>query len=86
MIFHYYITLYYYANLKSSISCLFYEDIYLSFDIFVSFWSVFKCSFFECNAFEEAVILSAILLPIKSSVVFWVAVFEAVFMSSILNI
>ena len=57
--------LYYYTNLNSSIIyCLFSGDIYLSFGISILF------SFFNCNSlgdfFETLVILSAILLPIKS--------------------
>ena len=64
--------LHYYTNLNSSIIChLFSGDIYLSFGISASCSSVFKCNSLECNFFrnfETLVILSAILLPIKSPV------------------
>ena len=57
--------LYYYINLISSIIFhLFSGDVYLSSAIFNSFSSVFK-TFCE-DFFETLVILSAILLPIKS--------------------
>ena len=60
------IPLLYYVNLNSSIiCCLFSGDIYLSFYISNSFSSAFEL-FFECNSFGAFVILSAILLPIKS--------------------
>ena len=62
----------YCTNLNSSIICfLFSGDIYFSFGISLSFSSVFKCDSFECNYFgdfETLVILSAVLLPIKSPV------------------
>ena len=57
--------------------------------------SIFKCNSVECNSiergsakdfFEILVILSAILLPIKSpvaSAVFWIALFEAVVIASV---
>ena len=58
-------------------------DIYLSFGISIS------CSIFECNSlwnfFETPVILSEILLPVKSpvaSAVFHLTHFEAVFIAS----
>ena len=53
--------------------------------------SVLASSFFECSVedfFETLVILSAILLPIKSSVAsaaFWIALFEAVFIASVVD-
>ena len=77
--------LYYYINLISSIIFhLFSGDLYLSSAIFNSFSSVFK-TFCE-GFFETLVILSAILLPIKSiiasSAVFWIAHSEAVFIAS----
>ena len=84
--------LYYNTNFYSSITCcLFSGDIYLSFGISVSFSSVFKCNSFECNFFgdfEALVILSAILLPIKSpaaSAVLRIALFEAVFIASVVD-
>ena len=59
--------LFYYTNLNSSIiSCLFSGEIYLSFDISISFSFVFECNSFE--DFETLAVLSAILLPIKSPV------------------
>ena len=68
----------------------FFGDIYLSFGITVSLSSVFKCSSFEYSSFgdfETLVVLSAILLQIKSpasSAVFWIILFEAV--SSLVSI
>ena len=68
------------------ICCLFSGDMYLSFGISIS------SSFCECNSlgdfFETLVILSAILLPIKSpvaSAVFWIALFEGVFIASVVD-
>ena len=68
------------------ICCLFSGDMYLSFGISIS------SSFCECNSlgdfFETLVILSAILLPIKSpvaSAVFWIALFEGVFIGSVVD-
>ena len=65
---------------------LFSGDMYLSFGISIS------SSFCECNSlgdfFETLVILSAILLPIKSpvaSAVFWIALFEGVFIASVVD-
>ena len=63
--------LYCYINLNSSIiCCLSCGDIYLSFVI--SLLASFDENSFECNSFgdffEALVILSAILLPIKSPV------------------
>ena len=67
--------LYCYTNLNSSIICyLSFGDMYLLFDSSIS---LLASSFFECNSvdhssvgdfFETLVILSAILLPIKSPV------------------
>ena len=60
--------LYYYINLNLSIIiCLFSGGIYPSFDISISVSSVFK-AFCE-DFFETPVILSRILLPIKSPAV-----------------
>ena len=54
------------TNLNSSIkSCLFSGDTYLSFGISSSFLTASKLF---CEVFETYVILSAILLPIKSLV------------------
>ena len=63
--------LYYYINLNSSIiCCLSCRDIYLSFGI--SLIASFDDNSFECNSrgdfFETLLILSTILLPIKSPV------------------
>ena len=62
-----------YTYLNSSIiACLIPVDIYFSFGISISFSSVFKCNAFEYNLFRdfETFFLSAILLPIRSPVVF----------------
>ena len=68
--------------------------MYLLFDSSIS---LLASSFFECNSvdhssvgdfFETLVILSAILLPIKSpvaSAVFWVALSEGVFIASVVD-
>ena len=60
-----------YINLNTSIiCCLSCGDVYLSF--VVSLLASFYDNYFECNSFghffETLVILSAILLPIKSPV------------------
>ena len=76
--------LYCYTSLNSSIICCFFSgDLYLSFGISIS------SSFCDCNSlgefFQTLIILSAILLPNKSpvaSAVFWIAIFEAVFVAS----
>ena len=76
--------LYFFTNLNSSIIwCFFSGDMYPFFGDFIS-------SF--CNSlgylFETLIILSAILLSIKSpvaSAVFWIAYFEAVFIPSAAN-
>ena len=62
--------LYYYTSLNSSIiCCIFFGDMYLSFGVSnSSFSSVFCDRNFTEDFFETLVILSAILLPIKSSV------------------
>ena len=71
-------SLYCYTNLNSSIiCCLFSGDMYLVF--------VASISLLVSDIFETLVILSAILLPIKSpvaSAVFSIALFEAVFIAS----
>ena len=86
------VPLLYYTNLNSSIICfLFSGDIYLSLGISISFPSVFKCNSFEAfweDLFKTLVILSAILLPIKwpvVSAVFWIALFEAVFIACVVD-
>ena len=75
----------YYTNLNLSIiCCLFSDDIYLSFGIALLAFSV-ECLSFEYNSFgdfEILVILSAILLPIKSSVAS--VVFECLFLKQFL--
>ena len=76
----------YCTNLNSSIMCsLFYGDIYLSFDISLLASLFSKCNSVECNSledfFEAFVILSAVLLPIKSPI----ALFEVVFIASVVD-
>ena len=54
-----------------------------------SFASLFCERNFVEDIFETLVILSAILLPIKSpvaSAVFWITLFEAVFIASVVNL
>ena len=67
-----------YTNLNSSIICfLFSADTYISFGNSNSF-----LAWLFCGDFEILVMLSVILSPIKvpvASAVFWIAVFEAVF-------
>ena len=66
------------------ICCLSSEDIYLFLWVVNSASSLLLLEGF----FETIVILSAILLPIKSQVasaVFWIALFEAVFMASVVD-
>ena len=84
----------YYISLNSSIiCCLFSVDTCLSLGISLLTSSFSECNSVECNSlenfFEEIVILSAILLPIKSPVapaIFWIALFEAVFIASFVDI
>ena len=74
--------LYYYTNLNSSTICCFSGDICLSFGISVLFLAFSSSELF----FVALVTLSAILLPIKWPVtfaVFWIALFEAVFIASV---
>ena len=62
------IPLLYYVSFDSSkIFCLSLREIYLSFGI--SLLTSFDCISSFCDYFDALVILSAILLPIKSSVV-----------------
>ena len=79
--------LYYYTSLNSSIiSCLFYGDMYLSFGVSDSSLASLFCGFLYF--LETLVILSAVLLPIKSPVAcagFWIAHFEAVFVASVVD-
>ena len=73
---------YFYTDLNSSIICLFSGDTYLSFGISISFLVSSFCEDF----FETLLILSAILLPIKSpvtSAAFWICLFEVVFIASV---
>ena len=82
--------LYSYTNLNSSIiCCLSSGDRFLF--LGVSFSTSTSVLLF-CNSlvgfFETLVILSEILLPIKSpvaSAVFWIALFEAVFVASVVD-
>ena len=79
---------YYYINLRSSIIfCLFSGDIYISFFRYFSIKSKFSASFITVSelfcdeVIETLLILSALLLPIKSpvaSAIFWIALSEAV--------
>ena len=58
--------------------------MYLSFDVSDSSLASLFCVFLDL--LETLVILSAILLPIKSlvaSAVFWIALFEAVYIASV---
>ena len=58
--------------------------MYLSFDVSDSSLASLFCGFLDL--LETLVILSAILLPIKSlvaSAVFWIALFEAVYIASV---
>ena len=79
------------TNLNSSIICCLSSG-----DMYLFLWVVIStsCSYVSsllCNSladffFETLVILSAILLPIKSpvaSAVFWIALFDAVFIASV---
>ena len=76
--------LYCYSNFNwSIICCLFSGDMYLYFGASISLF---------CNSlgefFETLVNLPAILLPIKSPVasdVFWIALFEAVFIATVVD-
>ena len=85
-------SLYYNTNLNSSIiCCLFSGDIYIYIYVYI-YINISISSFCECksleNFFERFVILSAILLPIKSlvaSAIFWIALFEAVFIPSVVD-
>ena len=82
--------LYYYGSLNSSIiCCLFSGDMYLSFGVSdSSFTSIFCDRNFVEEFFETLVILSPILLLIKSpitSAIFWIALFEVVFIACIVD-
>ena len=68
------------------ICCLFSGDAYLFLWVVISTSSSLSRDSFVDFLFETLVILSAISLPIKSpvaSAVFWIALFEAVFIASI---
>ena len=78
--------LYCYTNLNSSIiCCLSSGDMYLFLGVALfTFTSILSFDDF----FETLIILSAILLPIKSSVasaIFWIALFDAVFIASVVD-
>ena len=83
--------LYCYTNLNSSIiCCLSFGDMYLFLGVALS-TSTSVSSFGNSLVdflFETLVILSAILLPIKSQVAsafFWIALFDAVFVASVVE-
>ena len=80
--------LYYYNTLNSSIiCCLFSGDMCLCFGVCDSSLASLFCERFQ-DFFETLVILSAIFLPIKSpiaSAVFRIALFEAVFIASVVD-
>ena len=70
------------------ICCLFSGDAYLFVWVVISTSSSLSRDSFVDFLFETLVILSAISLPIKSpvaSAVFWIALFEAVFIASIVD-
>ena len=80
------------TNLNSSIICFLSSgDIYLFLDVAISTSSSFVSSFGNFLLgffFETLVILSAILLPMKSpvaSAVFWVTLFDTVFIASVVD-
>ena len=79
--------LYYYINLKSSIIfCLSSGDICLSLGVFLPCSFVTVSELLCCEFFEAFVILTAILLPIKSpvaSAVFSITLFEEVLSASV---
>ena len=85
--------LYYYTNLNSSmICCLFSGDMYLSFGFSLSALSKLFLNVIPSKIFLNAIPLkhllffSAILLPIKfASAAFWIALFEAVFIASLVD-
>ena len=85
--------LYYYTSLDSSIiCCLFSGDVYLSFGVSNSLLASLFCERSSAEGvedfFETLVILSAILLLIKSpvaSAVFWIVLFEAVFIAFVVD-
>ena len=90
MLFFDILLLYCYTNLNSSvICCLSSGDMYLSLEVALSTStsvSLFCSSLVDF--FETLVILSAILLPIKSpvaSAVFWIALFDAVLIASVVD-
>ena len=82
--------LYCYTNLNSSIiCCLSFGDMYLFLGVALS-TSTSVSLFYNSlvDIFETLVISSAILLPIKSQVasaVFWIALFDAVFVASVVD-
>ena len=86
------ILLYYYINLKSLVIYNYYIYVYLFIDMCICLGVSFPFSFVNvselfCGEFLETfVILSAILLPIKSAVpsaVFWITLFKVVLSASL---
>ena len=82
--------LYYHTNRNSWINCcLSSGDMHLFLRVaFSTFFSVSLFCKYLVGFFETLVILSVILLPIKSpvaSAVFWIALFEAVFIASVVD-
>ena len=81
------------TNLNSSIICFLSSgDMYLFLGVVIftssSFVSSLLCDSFVDFFLETLVILSAILLPIKSpvaSAIFWIALFDSVFISSVVD-
>ena len=82
------------TNLNSSIICclssgdMFFFSYEYFFSTSSSFVSSLLCHSFVDFFFETLVILSAILLPIKSpvaSAIFWIALFDSVFISSVVD-
>ena len=86
-LFFYIPLLYYYTSLNSSIiCCLLSVDMYHLFCVSDSSLASLFCGYLDF--LETFVILSAILLPIKSTVasnVFWIAFFEVVFIASVIH-
>ena len=81
--------LHYYINLSSSIiACLSSGDTYLSLGISLSCSFVIVFQLFCGKVFQTFIIISAILFPVKSTVVFsvfWVILFKAVLSASVAN-
>ena len=73
--------LYYYINLRSSITCLFFLEVYTQFLVFLVHFQLFL-NYSAVNFLRLFVVLSAFLLRIKSSN-FWVALSKAVLSASV---